>query len=252
MADDTMWTGGSAASNPFLGQENPYLQQMIDLTAKDMTTGFNRTTQPAFNAAMVNSGSFGNSGIDAANAAARQGLTDSIGDMSSKLRFGDYGQRQGMYQWQQQFDANNWWRNQDFNRATFNDAFGQQQANFQNGLGLLGMLSGMNANDLRTATAVRDTPLNYLTQFGNLGSTIGRGGQTQTTSGGGGNPLMGAVGGAQLGSAVGKWGQNQGWWGGNAPPSGYGTWGAYNYGMGGGGSDGLTGLINMNGGWGTF
>lgn len=39
---------------------------------------------------------------------------------------------------------------------------------------------------------------------------------------------------------------------GGAPPSGYSNWGAYNYGNTGGSSDGLSGFINLNDGWGTL
>jgi hypothetical protein len=206
MAADTSNLG--MGGNPFLGQDNPYLQSIIDLSSKDMVDNFNRTTQPAYNAAMVKSGSFGNSGIDAANLAAQGQLQTNLGDLSSKLRFNDYGQQQGMYQWQQQFDQNGQqWQNQ-FDRSLYNDAYGQNQQNLQTGMSLLGMLGGLNGQDITNSTNYQNTPLNYLTQFSNMAGAAGRGGQTSTVTGnngGGTSPITSALGGAQLGNAIGNW-----------------------------------------------
>jgi len=206
MAVDTSNLG--MGGNPFLGADNPNLQSIIDLSSRDMVNNFNRTTQPAYNAAMVRSGSFGNSGIDAANLAAQGQLQTNLGDLASKLRFNDYTQQQGMYQWQKQFDTNNQqWQNQ-FDRSLYNDAYGQNQQNLQTGLGLLGMLGGLNGQDITNSTNYQNTPLNYLTQFSNLAGAMGRGGQTSSTTGttgGGTSPITSALGGAQLGNAFGNW-----------------------------------------------
>lgn len=222
----------AVSTNPYLGQNNPYLQQVIDLSSRDMVDNFNRTAMPAYNAAMVKSGSFGNSGIDELTRAGQSQLQQNLGDLSSKLRFNDYQQQQSMYQWDQGFD-----------RSLYNDAFSQNQQNLQTGIGLLGALQGYNANDYTTATGVQNTPLNYLTQFSNLAGAAGRGGQTQTTSstGGGSSPLTSAIGGAQLGSSFADW------WGRSGSGSGYsGTYGSgTNYG------DGLANLGASNGWWGT-
>lgn len=140
--------------------------------------------------------------------------------------------------------------NDEFNRQVYNDAYSQNMNNLQVGMNLLGMLNSYNNQDFGLGTTVRNAPLDYLTQFTNLNSTIGRGGQTTTTaqSGAGGNPLTGALGGAQLGKAA------QDWWGtqsgSNAPPSGYSSWDQYNYGMGSGGSDNLSVFGNLNNWWG--
>ena len=184
----------ATSTNPYLGQNNPYLQQVIDLSSRDMVDNFNRTAVPAYNAAMVKSGSFGNSGIDELTRAGQSQLQQNLGDLTSKLRFNDYQQQQQMYQWDQGFD-----------RALYNDAFSQNQQNLQTGIGLLGTLQGYNANDYTTATGVQRTPLDYLTQFSNLAGAAGRGGQTQSTTGGGSSPLTGALGGAQLGNAFSNW-----------------------------------------------
>ncbi|MET3390639.1 hypothetical protein ABIC33_001262 [Variovorax sp. 1140] len=206
MAIDTSNLG--MGGNPFLGADNPNLQSIIDLSSRDMVNNFNRTTQPAFNAAMVRSGSFGNSGIDAANLAAQGQLQTSLGDLASKLRFNDYSQQQGMYQWQKQFDQNGQQWQKQFDRSLYNDAYGQNQQNLQTGLSLLGMLGGLNGQDITNSTNYQNTPLNYLTQFSNLAGAMGRGGQTTNVTGntgGGTNPITSAIGGAQLGNSFGKW-----------------------------------------------
>lgn len=215
------FSGASAASNPYLQQSNPYLQQMIDSASNDMVKNYNLSAQPAFNAAMVRSGSFGNSGIDEMNRQAQSQLQQNLGSLSNQMRFQDYNNQQGMYQWQQQFDAGNYWNNQNFNRNIYNDAFSQQQANFNNGLGLLGLINGFNQQDLSNATTIQNTPLNYLQMFANTAGGLGSGGQTQTVNGGNASdPLASALGGAMAGNRV------QNWWNGN---SGTGsTWNSIN------------------------
>lgn len=215
--------------NPFLGQNNPYLQEVINSASRDLVDNYNLSTQPAFNAAQVRSGSFGNDGVNQMNSAAQSNLQRNLGDLTSKLRFNDYTQQQGMYQW-----------DQDFNRALFNDAYTQNMGNLQTGIGLLGTLAGYNQGDLNLATAMRDSPLNYLTQFTNLASTVGRGGQTTTTTqnGGGANLGTAALGGAQLGNAAMNWWNNRNYGSGS------------NYNNSSGGND-LANLGSSNNWWGT-
>lgn len=229
---DTTANLGMGSPNPYLGQSNPYLQDMIDQTGADMTKQFNLSAVPAFNAAMLRSGSFGNSAIDEMTRSAQDQLQKNIGNMASGLRFQDFNNQQNMYRW-----------DQEFGRNLYNDAFGQQQANFNNGLGLLGMLNGFNQQDLSNASAIQNTPLNYLQMFGNLSSAVGNGGQTQTVNGGNrSDPLSSAIGGAMAGNRVQNW-----WTGGSGsnnilstPATGYsnydgngGGWNAWaNFGSG--------------------
>lgn len=178
-------------NNPYLGSNNPYLQEVIDGASRDMIKNYNLNTQPAYNAAMVKSGSFGNAGVDEMNRNAQSQLQQNLGGLASSLRFQDYNNQQNMYRWDSEFDRN-----------LYNDAYGQNMNNLTTGIGLLGTLAGYNANDYTTATGVQNTPLNYLTQFSNLAGAAGRGGQTTSTSGGGSSPLVSALGGAQLGSSL--------------------------------------------------
>jgi len=238
---------GGASVNPFLGQGNPYLQQIIDSTSRGLVDNYSRTALPAQNAAMVRSGSFGNSGLQEMQGADRESFNRVLADSEAKLRFGDYTQQQGMYGKQQdenyrrslmeqqgqqfgqqlgegarQFDEN-------FGRATFNDAFSQNQTNLQAALGLLGWQSGLNQADIGNTTTQQNAPLGYTQQIAQIGMGAGGlGGSATSTQGTSSNPLMSALGGAQLGQS---WWNTRGSGGDSAPIStdnqnAFDAWGA--------------------------
>ena len=207
---------GTTATNPYIGQSNPNLNSVVDQVTGDLTKQFNLTAQPAYNAAMLKSGSFGNSAIDELNRNAQDQLQRSVGDAASKLRFNDYTQQQQMYQWQQQQDANNAQWNLGFGRSLANDAYSQNMGNLQAGIGLLGTLGGYNQQDIANSTTQQNTPLQYWQQFQNAANGLANGfGTSTSTTGTSSNPFAAALGGAQLGSS---------WWnsrnnGGSAPIS---------------------------------
>jgi hypothetical protein len=206
MADPYNLGLGTTATNPYIGQQNPQLQGIIDMSSRDMVDNYNRTTQPAFNAAMVRSGSFGNSGIDAANQVAQKNLQTNLGDLSSKLRFNDYSQQQDMYRWQQQQDASNQQFNLGFGRSLNNDAYAQNMGNLQAGIGLLGTLGGYNQQDINNSTTQQNAPLNYWQQFTNVANGVANGfGTTTSNQTAQSNPLVSGLGGAQIASS---------WWNG--------------------------------------
>lgn len=106
-----------ATTNPYLGVDNPYLTANIDKAQGDLTRNYNLTTQPAYNAAMVNSGSFGNAGVQQMNENAQMNLQNSLGNVSSQMRGADYQNQANLFmqqqaadrsgsQWDQQFAAN--------------------------------------------------------------------------------------------------------------------------------------------------
>ncbi|AMM22988.1 hypothetical protein [Variovorax sp. PAMC 28711] len=212
--------------NPFLGGNNPYLQQIIDSSSKDMVQNYNQTAAPAMNAAMLRSGSFGNSGVDEMTRASQNQLQGNLGDMSSKLRFNDYTQQQGMYQWQNNLNENSRQYEQTFDRNVYNDAYTQNMNNLQVGMGLVGTLGGYNAADVNNSTSQQNTPLNYWNQFQNASNGIANGFGSTTSSGTVGttsNPVTSALGGAQLGqSAMNWWNGGGGGSSGSAPASGSG------------------------------
>ncbi len=188
-----------AYQNPYLGESNPYLEGQIDAAHSDVVRNYNLTTQPAYNSAMVKSGSFGNSGIQQMNENAQRNMQGSLGDISTQMRGQDYRDRQGMYRW-----------DQEMNRNLFNDAFGQNQSNVQLGMGLLGQLNGYNQQDLQNANRIQNTPLDYWQQFSNSANAAGGMGGTQTANQGtSSSPLTAALGGAQLGSSAMNWWTDQ-------------------------------------------
>jgi hypothetical protein len=182
--------------NPYLGQNNPYLQQNIDKAQGDLVRNYNLTTQPAYNSAMVKSGSFGNAGVQQMNENAQKNLQGSLGDVSNSMRMQDYNNQQGMYKW-----------DSEFNRNLYNDSYSQNMNNLTTGVGLLGTLAGYNANDLTNANNIQNTPFNYWSQFSNAANGMGQGYGTSTSQmGSSSSPLTSALGGAQLGQAA------MGWW----------------------------------------
>jgi|SRR5882672_10671302 len=211
-------------ANPFLGNGgSPYLQGQIDAASQDVVNNYNLTQQPAFNAAMVNSGSFGNEGVNQMNQQGQNMLQKNLGQLSNSMRQADYTNQQNMYQWQQglsnqqnQFQQNLGENQRQFNlgfgRDTFNDAYSQNMNNLTTGMGLLGQMYGYTGSDITNATTQQNTPLNYWSQFNNAANSLGQGYGTNTsTVGSTSNPLMGALGGAQLGnSAYNWWNKNYG------------------------------------------
>ncbi len=180
-------------TNPYLGRQNPYLQGNIDAAQGDLVRSYNMTAQPAFNAAMVKSGSFGNEGVQQMNENSQRNLQSSLGQVSNDMRMKDYNQQQDMYRWDQGFD-----------RDIYNDAFMQNNTNLQTGIGLLGTMNQYNQQNLQNGTTAQNTPLNYYQQFSNIANGLGQGygTSTSTASGGGSSPITSALGGAQLGSSL--------------------------------------------------
>lgn len=204
-----------------MATNNPYLQPAIDAAQGDIVRNYNLSTQPAYNSAMVRSGSFGNSGVQQLNENAQLNLQKSLGDVSSTMRNNDYQFDRTLGNNQYQFEN-------QFNRSLFNDAYGQNQQNLQTGIGLLDRMQAYDTTATGNATTQQNTPLNYWQQFSQGANSIGQGfgTNTGTQSGGGSNPWVSALGGAQLGSSVAKgmgWG---GWGGGSGSGFNGGSWGA--------------------------
>lgn len=191
-------------SNPYLGKDNPYLTDKINAAQGDLVRNYNLTTQPAYNTAMAKSGSFGNAGVQQMNENAQRNLQKSLGDVSTNMRGQDYTNQQQLYMQDRAQNLQNYQWDQGFNRELFNDSYAQNMGNLQAGVGLLGTMAGYNANDLTNGTNIQNTPFNYWSQFSNAANGMGQGygTSTGTISGGGTNPLMGALGGAQLGRSL--------------------------------------------------
>jgi hypothetical protein len=226
-------------TNPFLSGENPYLTAGIDKAQGDVVRNYNMTTQPAYNSAMVKSGSFGNEGVQQMNENSQKNLQDSLGNISSQMRGADYQNRQNLYMQDRAQNIGNYQWDQGFNRSLYNDAYSQNMNNLTTGVGLLGTLAGYNSNDLTNANAIQNTPLNYWSNFSNQANGMGQGyGSTTGTVGSTSSPWTSALGGAQLGSAAMGWWNNQGRTGSSSPTDANG-YALSNYGSG-GSADGVT------------
>lgn len=75
--------------NPYAGS-NPFLQQMIDASAGDVTRNFTNAIQPGLMGQFAAGGAFGGSAYRQALAGAQRELADELGQVSSGLRFNDY------------------------------------------------------------------------------------------------------------------------------------------------------------------
>lgn len=187
MPADNLGFGG----NPFLGQNNPYLQQNIDATLGDITRNYNMAVKPQTESAMVASGSFGNSGLQQMQGEQQRNLAQQMGNTAGNMRMQDYNQQQNMYQW-----------DQGFNRGVFNDANAQNNQAFNNYLNYNQTLGNLNTQDINNASTIQNMPLQYQTQFANLaGGYGGMGGNNTASTQMPGSPVMGALGGWQLGNS---------------------------------------------------
>ena len=71
---------------------NPYLGGQIDAAQQDVVRNYNTTTRPAMDAALVRSGSFGNSGVMQMQQEADRNLQGQLGNISTQMRGQNYAQ----------------------------------------------------------------------------------------------------------------------------------------------------------------
>lgn len=178
---------------------NPYLSQMGDVMAGQMTQNFNRRVMPQISSQMMATGGFGGSRQGVIEANAMNDLNQQIGNGLTNL----YGQG---YNADRQYDLG--LRNNDLGFAGLDAQINQN--NFNNrlnganfGLGMYDRLQQGNQTGINAGTNIQNTPMNYWSNFGNQYNSIGQGyGTTTGSTSQQGNPAMGALGGAQLGSRI--------------------------------------------------
>lgn len=210
-------SGGSMSFNPTM---NPYLQQMGDMMAGTMTNNWQRKVQPQIASQAIAAGGYGGSRQGVAEANSANDLNMGIGSALANLYGQGYGQGLNYDLGQQNLGLG--YANLDRNINNDNLNWQMQGANF--GLGVYDRMQQANQLGLQTGSQIQNTPLNYWNQFSQGANSIGQGYGTSTQSGGG-NPLMGAIGGAQLGS------QAANWWNSQQPSTGT-SWFTGNQGMG--------------------
>lgn len=235
---------GSAAgdvSTSTVGQ-NPYLSQLGDMLASTMTSNFNRNQLPALGSQFAAAGGYGGSRQGVIEANALNDLNAQIGNaltglygngFNTSLNY-DLGLRNNQLGF-----GNLGLGYANLDRMINNDNIANQMQGVNLGLNVWDRLNANNQTGINAGNTIQNTPLNYWQQFGQQANSIGQGYGTQTSSGSTqGNPMLGALGGAQLGSQIGNWwsgGSGTGLTGVNAPSSGYQI-GSFDYGLGNGSS----------------
>lgn len=201
-------SGGSMSFNPTM---NPYLQQMGDMMAGTMTNNWQRKVQPQIASQSIAAGGYGGSRQGVAEANSANDLNMGIGSALANLYGQGYGQglnydlgQQNIGLGQQNLGLG--YANLDRNINNDNLNWQMQGANL--GLNIYDRQQQANQLGLQTGTQIQNTPWNYWQGFSNQANSIGQGYGTQTNSTGG-NPFMGALGGAQMGNQIGQWWNSQ-------------------------------------------
>jgi hypothetical protein len=75
------------ALNGFIqgGQQNPYLNSMVDQAQQSLARNYNMVAKPAVESAMVKSGSFGNSGLEQIQQMQQKDLQSSMGNVATQM-----------------------------------------------------------------------------------------------------------------------------------------------------------------------
>ena len=223
---------GSSGNAGYTQGQNPYLYQMGDALVQQNTQNFNRNVMPRIGSAAMATNGYGGSrqGVVEANAINDLNTTNANAlaslygnGFNTALQY-DLGRRNNDLGY---FGAANSYNlgmgnlglgyaGLDRQIANDNASWGQQ--GYNNNMGLWGQMVNNNNTGINAATGIHNNPMDYWRQFSNQYNSIGQGYGTSTSSGGGGNPIMGALGGAQLGGQIANWwnSNNSGW---NAMPN---------------------------------
>ena len=209
--------GQGFKDNPYLSQQNPYLQSTIDSTLGDITQNYNTTVAPAMGTAMARSGSFGNSGLQEMQGVQQQNLAKELGRASSNLRFGDYQQKAQMFGAERDRQMQATGAAPGFANVDYTDLNAMQQA----GNAMQGQAQGQRTSDFNQYLDAREWPFKT---FGSYGQAMGAGGGQSAQTYGQANKPANALGGALAGLQIGSGFKDDS--GGN-----YGGWGALGGGL---------------------
>lgn len=219
-----VYNGNTKTSGSGFGGQNPYLQPMMDSITNQVTTNFNRNVMPQISSQMMATGGYGGSRQGVIEANAMRDMNQGLANSLANLGLQDFNAMRG-------YDLG--LRGNDLGFAGLDAQIAQNNFNnnltgAQFGLSIFDRLMGNNQTGINAGTNVQNTPMNYWSQFGNQFNSIGQGyGATTGSTSQQGNPIMGALGGAQIGSRIGNW------WGGSpnaaggANSQGWGTGSGY-------------------------
>jgi hypothetical protein len=165
-------------------QGNPYLQDVINKSTKDITSSFQKSALPQMQSNLARQGAFGGSGWSQANRDINEGFAESLADTISNLRYQDYGQERG-------------YMDQSSGRAA--DLSQIDLGNLQAALSASDIDRQRQQQqmdvDYGDFTEQRDWLFRALQGLqGGLGNVEGLYGKTGTTSGSGGGNLLGSLG----------------------------------------------------------
>jgi ribulose 1,5-bisphosphate carboxylase large subunit-like protein len=192
------------------GGMNPYTQNAVNSTMNDMARNYNLINRPQQETSMINSGSFGNSGLQQMRQNDDLNQQQAMGNVAGNMQNNAYlGQQQfglaaqnQLYNQQmgnQQFDANQYWTGQNFDANRYDQSFNQNQQQLNNYMNMMNQANTLGQQDITNSTNVQNTPLDYFSQFNNMANAVGNGFATTTQSTAmPGNPLLGALGGWSL------------------------------------------------------
>ena len=220
----------TVAQNPYMGANNPYLQDSISNAQNDVVQSYNLTQAPADVASARRSGSFGNSGLAEANAYNQSNLQKNLGNISTNMRMQDYTQQQQLAESDvgRQFAANQSDLTRSNDAQKFNSTLGMTAANQSVGLAnndytdLNQLYNAGTLNQTQNQTNLTDkynqwaTKQNYpLNQAQIMGAALGNTGSNaqlyqqqqqyndQNQANSGANSVGYGLLGAQLGNAIG-------------------------------------------------
>lgn len=208
--------GGASMSSSF--QQNPYAEQMANTLGQQMGEQFQRQIAPQISSGAQLAGGYGGSrqAVMEANAAndLQQNTGQAMGTLLGNLYGQDLSYNLGMG------NLGLGYANLDRNINNDNNQWGLQGA--QLGMQIQDRQLQQNQLGLSNGTQIYNQPWNNLNQYAQLYNQIGQGYGQTSQSGGGGNPLFGAIGGAQLGRQLGNW------WNSNNSMTSNGGWGTGN------------------------
>lgn len=238
-------TGGAGgmSGGSYMDQTNPYLQKQMDAVTKTMTDNFNTRVQPQIASNAMAAGGYGGSRQGVLEANAHNDLQANIGNALAGLGGNAFGQ-QLQYDLGRRADnlgqgnlglgyynaANNYnlglgsqnlgYANLDRQINNDNNQWALQGA--QLGNNTWNQLNNNNLTGLNAGNTIQNTPLDYWNKFANGANGMGNGFGTSTgTTNVQGNPMLGALGGAQLAGQIGNlWGGGGGGGWGSMPNSG--------------------------------
>jgi hypothetical protein len=179
MAGGGMPAGGFSA--------NPYTDWMASSIGGRLNQNLQRNLMPGIRNGAIAAGGLGGS---------RQGVAEGVAIGDTNRAYGDA--LAGLYSGQFNADRNYGLQSDALDLNVYNANQNWMNQGQQNQLGFLDRMLGWNSQGLNTATNAQNTPLNYYSQFTNLGTQLGGMGGTQSQNMQG-NPWLGALGGALAG-----------------------------------------------------